>query len=114
MNMSEKMKIFNADCALCRLCNHEIVPEALQTPLVFEDERCIAVVDLHRRQYKERYLLVTKFGHYSQEELPQEEWDYLIEIAHALGKARVWKTKEKYEIDTVTQSPDHAHIQVGF
>ena len=107
---------YHPDCVFCRLCNHGIIPEALQTPLVFEDDRVVVAVDLHRKQYKERYLLVTKFGHYSREELPQEEWDYLVEIAHALGKARVRKTKEKYEIDMV-MSPkyiDHAHLQVGF
>ena len=101
-------------CCFCRLANHPENPEALCTPLVFEDSRVVVVVDLHRKQYKERYLLVTKLGHYSQEELPQEEWDYMIGVAHALGRARVWRTKEKYEIDTAMEFPGHAHIQIGF
>ena len=105
---------FHPDCPLCQLVNHDDFPEALCTPLVFEDDRVIVVVDLHGKQYKERYLLVTKFGHCSQEELPQEEWDYMIEVAHALGKARVWKTKETYEVDETQDDFSHVSIKVGF
>jgi len=108
------MNLYNADCAFCQLCCHDDFPEALQPPLVFEDDRVIVVVDLHRKQYKERFLIITKFGHCSQEELPQEEWDYMIEVAHALGKVRVWKTKEEYEIGTDMSDGSHVHLQVGF
>ncbi len=108
------MNIFHADCVYCRLCRHDDFPEALCTPLVFEDTRVVVVIDLDRKQYRERYLIVTKYGHYPQEELPQEEWDYMVEVAHALGKARVWKTMEKYVVDIIMSDVSYAHLQVCF
>ena len=108
------MERFHPDCQFCQLCFHEQYPEALHTPLIFEDDKFIAVIDDHRKGYKERYLIVTKFGHFSREDLPEGEWDSLVETAVALAEARVWNTKEKYVIDTVMSDNSHAHIQACF
>lgn len=99
---------FHPDCPLCQIIDNP------GPSLVHEDEHIIAIIDKHRKGFKERYLIVTKFGHYSQDELPQEEWDYMIEAARALGKARVWGTGEKYEVDEEQGDFSHASIKVGF
>jgi len=92
------------DCPLCQIDYQN---------LIHEDEHVVAVIDSHKENYKERYLIVHRC-HCSLEDLPQEEWDYMIEAAHALGKARVWQTKEKYEVDEEQDDFSHVSIKVGF
>ena len=97
---------YHPDCKFCQIIDNP------NTSLVHEDEHVVCVIGKYRQGYKETYLIITKYGHYSQDELPQEEWDYMVGAGYALGEARVWGTGEKYEV--IEGQNDHASIEVGF
>lgn len=90
------------DCPFCQIDYQS---------LIHEDDKIIAVAC--QKGHQELYRIIYKY-HCSLEELPQEEWDYMIEAAYALGKARVWRTKETYEVDETQDDFSHVSIKVGF
>jgi len=98
------MEQCHLDCPLCQI-NYQ--------KRIHEDEHVVAVIDSYKGDYKERYLIIHR-SHCPLEELSHEEWDYMIEAAHALGRARIWQTKEKYEVEEEQDNFSHASIKVGF
>lgn len=104
--------VFDTICPLCRLALWDQgFPEALQTELVYQNDKVIVVVDLDPKGYKERLLAVTKIGHIPCGKLEQGDAVYLDQILKHHVRER-WGDRAEIVYDFFNHTlNDHEHYQ---
>lgn len=106
--------LFDAKCPLCRLAlSRSDFPNALKTPLLFQDDRVIVVVDLDAKGFQERLLAVTKLGHIPCGCLDPVNSLYMQKVLEKCAKNR-WGEEAKTRLDLHSHSiVTHEHYQIG-
>lgn len=104
--------MFEADCVFCKITKGEIPAKKY-----FEDDNFLAIFDIN--PISRGHLVVFSKNHYSNtEEMPEEEWQKMCNIARDLAEKHIKEIKaDGYNLlinqgDVVSKIAHRAHIHI--